>query len=44
MGFMDTKPGDTAASVIEACGDPKGHQAAWCLECARTLGGGAERT
>ena len=43
---MDTKPGDTAASVIAACDDPKGHQAAfaWCLDCARTLGGGAEGT
>jgi hypothetical protein len=41
---MDTKPGDTAASVIEACDDPKGHAAAWCLDCARTLGGGTEGT
>jgi hypothetical protein len=36
---MDVKPGDAAASVAEACEDPRGYQAAWCLECARTLGG-----
>ncbi len=36
---IDTKPGDAAESVAEACVDPRGYRAAWCIQCARTLGG-----